>query len=498
VPRPRPARGPGPLARPPPLGHAFGPSVTKPAPKTIHFRSLGCAKNRVDTEVMLGVGDDRGFQLVDDPSEAQVIVVNTCGFIGPAKEESIDTILEMGRYKESGQCEQLVVAGCLSQRYAADLVNDMPEVDHFLGSSDMLKLGEVLDGGAARMLVGNPADWTLRATDPRRLSLSGHSAYIKIAEGCNRICSFCAIPGIRGKQRSRPIADVVSEVKRLVSMGLVEANLVSQDTVSYGRDLEGKPTLAQLVAALGEIEGLRWIRLHYLYPETLTNELVDLLGSHPKVLPYIDMPLQHASDAMLRRMKRGHGGDRLYRVVEKLRARVPNMVFRTTFIVGHPGETEADFAALMDFVKLGRVRSRGRIYVFPRRRHRERRHGRPRTREDDPRAPPQAHEPPAPISRKKLRALKGQEIEVLVDGVSDESEFLLEGRWWGQAQEVDGKVYLANGEARPGDIVRAVVENAADYDLVARAVSSDDEVSKGGEIDAPKKPRRAVRLPTVA
>jgi ribosomal protein S12 methylthiotransferase len=498
VPRPRPARGPGPLARPPPLGHAFGPSVTKPAPKTIHFRSLGCAKNRVDTEVMLGVGDDRGFQLVDDPSEAQVIVVNTCGFIGPAKEESIDTILEMGRYKESGQCEQLVVAGCLSQRYAADLVNDMPEVDHFLGSSDMLKLGEVLDGGAARMLVGNPADWTLRATDPRRLSLSGHSAYIKIAEGCNRICSFCAIPGIRGKQRSRPIADVVSEVKRLVSMGLVEANLVSQDTVSYGRDLEGKPTLAQLVAALGEIEDLRWIRLHYLYPETLTNELVDLLGSHPKVLPYIDMPLQHASDAMLRRMKRGHGGDRLYRVVEKLRARVPNMVFRTTFIVGHPGETEADFAALMDFVRWAEFDHVG-VFMY--------------SHEEDTASGAMDDLVPEktirarhrklmslqrPISRKKLRALKGQEIEVLVDGVSDESEFLLEGRWWGQAQEVDGKVYLANGEARPGDIVRAVVENAADYDLVARAVSSDDEVSKGGEIDAPKKPRRAVRLPTVA
>ncbi|MBW2462898.1 MAG: 30S ribosomal protein S12 methylthiotransferase RimO, partial [Deltaproteobacteria bacterium] len=319
--------------------------------RTIHFISLGCAKNRVDTEVMLGVGDDAGYELVASPEDAEVIVVNTCGFIGPAKEESVDTILEMGQLKDTGRCEQLVVAGCLSQRYPTELAKEMPEVDHFLGSSDMLKLSDVLEGGAPRMLVGNPADWTIRATDPRRLSLRSHSAFVKIAEGCNRTCSFCAIPAIRGKQRSRPVDDVVAEVRNLVANGLVEANLVSQDTIAYGRDIDGKPTLAELVNQVAAVDGLAWTRLHYLYPENLTDELVDAVAGNDNVLPYIDMPLQHAATNMLRLMRRGHGGDRLYRVVEKLRERIPDMVFRTTFIVGHPGETDDDFDELFRFVE---------------------------------------------------------------------------------------------------------------------------------------------------
>ncbi|MCA9603760.1 MAG: 30S ribosomal protein S12 methylthiotransferase RimO, partial [Myxococcales bacterium] len=429
-----------------------------------------------------------------------VIVVNTCGFIGPAKEESIDTILEMGRHKESGACQTLVVAGCLSQRYADDLATDMPEVDHFLGSSDMLKLGKVLEGGAARMLVGNPADWTIRATDPRRLSVRGHSAFVKIAEGCNRICSFCAIPGIRGKQRSRPIDDVVREVEQLVDMGLVEANLVSQDTIAYGRDLAEKPKLAELVRALGDVDGLRWLRLHYLYPETLTDELVSLLADHPKVLPYIDMPLQHASDPMLRRMRRGHGGDRLYRVVEKLRTRIPHLVFRTTFLVGHPGETDEDFEALSAFVKWAEFDHVG-VFLYS---HEEGTHaggmddlvpekvGRARHRK--------LMSLQRPISRRRLKALRGTELDVLIDGPSDESDFLLEGRWWGQAPEVDGKIYVANGEAEPGDIVRAVVNDAADYDLVANMVMEDGslDVPTGTRARGRAKGKRGVRLPTIS
>src|SRR5689334_17218311 len=322
--------------------------------RTIHFVSLGCPKNRVDTEVMLGVSDLRGFRVVEAPADAEVIVVNTCGFIGPAKEESVDTILEMGRFKEAGSCERLVVAGCLSQRYPDQLAEEMPEVDHFLGSSDMLRLGEILADDARampRMLVGHPAAYTMRATDPRVLSVKRHSAYVKIAEGCSRKCSFCAIPQFRGTQRSRAIEDVVAEVEQLVALGMVEANLISQDTIGYGRDLPGKPTLAQLVAAIGEVRGLRWLRLHYLYPETLTPDLVELLAHHPKVVRYVDMPLQHASDAMLRRMRRGHGGERMRRVVDKLRDAIPELVFRSAFIVGHPGETDADFAELLAFVK---------------------------------------------------------------------------------------------------------------------------------------------------
>jgi len=462
--------------------------------KTIHFISLGCPKNRVDTGVMLGVSELHDYRLVDRPEDAEVIVVNTCGFIGPAKEESIQTILEMGQLKEAGSCERLVVAGCLSQRYPGELAAAMPGVDHFRGSSDMLRLGEVLGGSAERMLVGNPADWTIRATDPRRLSLRSHSAFVKIAEGCNRTCSFCAIPSIRGKQRSRPVEDVVREVEHLVELGLVEANLVSQDTIAYGRDLPGKPTLAELVRAVADVPGLEWLRLHYLYPEKLTDELVEVVAGHPRVLPYVDMPLQHASDAMLRSMRRGHGGERLYRVVERLRHALPDMVFRTTFIVGHPGETEADFQELCDFVEWAEFDHVG-VFLY--------------SHEEGTRSGEMAELVPGsvaeerhrrlvalqrPISRGKLEKLVGSELDVLVDGPSDESDLLLEGRWWGQAPEVDGKIHLANGTARPGEVRRAMVTAAADYDLVADLLTAD------AHWDAPPdglRPSRRLRLPTV-
>ncbi len=260
--------------------------------KTIHFLSLGCPKNRVDSEVMLGVARSKGYTHVEEASDAEVIVVNTCGFIGEAKKESIDAIFEMAGLKADGSCKRLVVAGCLSQRHPDELAQEMPEVDHFLGSSDMLKLGQVLDGAAERMLVGNPADWVIRAGDPRTLSTPGGSAYVKIAEGCNRTCSFCVIPEMRGKQRSRPVADVVAEVTRLVAAGVREINLISQDTIAYGRDLpkEARPDLAELARAVADVPGLHWVRLFYLYPEALTEELVDLLANHPRVVPYVDMP----------------------------------------------------------------------------------------------------------------------------------------------------------------------------------------------------------------
>ncbi|HHH29962.1 MAG TPA: MiaB/RimO family radical SAM methylthiotransferase, partial [Polyangiaceae bacterium] len=272
--------------------------------RTIHFVSLGCPKNRVDSEVMLGVAQQAGYRHTGDPGEAEVIVVNTCGFIDQAKKESIDTILEMADFKEAGRCSRLVVAGCLSQRHPDEMAAELPEVDHFLGSSDMLELGEVLSGGAQRMLVGNPADWVVGADTPRQLSSSPGSAYVKIAEGCNRTCSFCVIPELRGKQRSRHPDDVVREVEQLVARGVREVNLVSQDTVAYGRDLDGGIRLADVVERVAEVAGLRWLRLFYLYPEKLDDRLIALLGQHPVVLPYVDMPLQHAADGMLRRMKR--------------------------------------------------------------------------------------------------------------------------------------------------------------------------------------------------
>jgi ribosomal protein S12 methylthiotransferase len=434
--------------------------------RTIHFVSLGCPKNRVDTEVMLGLAEQSGYRHVDDAADARVIVVNTCGFIDAAKKESIDTILELSGHKQSGACERLVVTGCLSQRYPQELADGFPEVDHFLGSSDMLKLERVLGGAAERMLVGHPADWVVNASDPRRISTRGASAYVKIAEGCNRTCSFCVIPQLRGKQRSRAIDDVVREVETLVEQGVLEVNLVSQDTVAYGRDLADGTQLTELVRRVADVPGLHWARLFYLYPERLDDQLIELIGGHPKVVPYVDMPLQHAADGMLRRMRRGHGGRRLYELVERLRKGVPGLTLRTAFIVGHPGETEEEFEELLAFVRHAEF---DRVGVF--------------RYSDEPSARASEFEGKVPtrtaasrarklmqlqrgISKRRNRAMIGQTLDVLVEGPSEDSELVMVGRHAGQAPEIDGSVFLSGGEVRPGEIRRAHIVQASDYDLV--------------------------------
>lgn len=467
---------------------------------TIHFVSLGCPKNRVDTEVMLGVSGLSGYECVTEAQAAEVIVVNTCGFIGPAKEESIDTILQMSELKEAGSCKTLVVAGCLSQRYSEQLAEEMPEVDHFLGTSDMLKLKDVLAAPhrAPRMLVGNPAEHTLRATDPRLPSQGSHSMYVKIAEGCNRTCSFCAIPSFRGKQRSRSIDDVVAECEALIDGGAVELNLISQDTISFGRDLKDGTDLASLVERIAELPGARWVRLFYLYPETLKPALVELLAHHPKVLPYVDMPLQHASDRMLKIMRRGHGIDRQRRVVERLRKEVPNLVFRTAFIVGHPGETDADFEELSEFVKWAEF---DRVGVFRYSPEEDTPSGRMQDVVSSKTANARARKLVAiqrPISRRLAKAMVGKEIEVLVEGGSEESEFLLRGRWWGQAPEIDGEVHLANGTARAGELRKVLVTASADHDLVADLADADGNLpepppdAKRARVSKPKLKLRTI------
>ena len=436
--------------------------------KTIHFISLGCPKNRVDSEVMLGVASEQKFRVVDDASKAEVIVVNTCGFIGEAKKESIDTIFEMAELKKEGSCKTLVVSGCLSQRYPTELAAKMPEVDHFLGTSDMLRLGDVLEGKAERMLVGNPADWIIKASDPRVLTDSRASAYLKIAEGCNRTCSFCTIPQFRGKQRSRTADDVVREAEQLVASGVIELNVISQDTVSYGRDhkKDERTDLATLARRIAEVKGVRWVRLFYLYPETIDEALIDLLANHPKVVPYVDMPLQHAADAMLKRMKRGHGKDRQKKVVERLRKSIPDLTFRTAFIVGHPGETDAEFAELCEFVEWARFE---RVGVF-------------RYSDEESCASTglggkvkgsiasSRHRKLMAIQRRISREanarLVGRELDVLVEGESDEHEFVMKGRHVGQAPEIDGQVFLSGGEARAGEMRRVRISQASDYDLV--------------------------------
>lgn len=447
--------------------------------KTIHFVSLGCPKNRVDTEVMLGVSDTAGYELVGDAAAANVIVVNTCGFVEAAKQESIDTIFELADMKQKGRCETLVVAGCLSQRYSTELAKEMPEVDHFLGSSDMLKLGDVLRSDdrerAARMLVGNPAEYVYKQSDPRRLSGARHSAYVKIAEGCSRKCSFCAIPSFRGTQRSRPIADVVAEVERLCANGTVEINLVSQDTIQYGRDLADDVDLPALLRALLDVRDLRWLRLFYLYPQKMDDALLEVLGAGGKLVPYVDVPFQHVTDRMLKIMRRGYTAARQREFVAKLRSRVPGLFMRSAFIVGHPGETDEDFAALVDFVKEVEL---DHVGVF-RYSHEEGTYSGtldelvgPKLIEKRAKELMKAQRA---VSKRRLKALIGRELDVLVEGESDESELLLVGRHAGQAPEVDGRVHLINGEAQPGDIRRVKITHAADYDLVGDLSLGEDD-----------------------
>jgi len=357
----------------------------------------------------------------------------------------------------------------------------------------MLKLKRVLGGEGDRMLVGNPAHYTMRADDPRVLTGETHRAYVKIAEGCSRECSFCAIPSFRGKQRSRTIADLVREAEQLAAAGVVELNLISQDTIAYGRDLVERESLAELLAALGDVDGIRWVRAHYLYPEKLTDPLVEVLSQHDKVLPYIDMPLQHASDNMLRAMRRGHGGDRMYKVVERLRRAIPDLVFRSTFIVGHPGETDEDFDELRKFVEWAELDHVGVFLYSP---------------EDGTRSGEMPGAVDAavaearhaelmdiqrPISRGRLDLRVGTELDVLVEGISDESEWLLQGRWWGQAPEVDGSVYLANGTARAGEIRRVLVTDAADYDLMADFIDARGGRDAPPDAKDPRKPKVKLR-----
>jgi ribosomal protein S12 methylthiotransferase len=452
----------------------------EPAPerKTVHFVSLGCPKNRVDTEVMLGHTANAGYEVVADPAAAEVIVVNTCGFIGEAKQESIDAILEMGRLKEAGSCRRLVVAGCLTQRYPKELADELPEVDHFLGTDEVALVADAIAGRSERLRVAETPRFLYDDLAPRRPSMALHTAYIKIAEGCDRPCAFCIIPKLRGPQRSRSPESVVREAEELVARGARELCLVAQDLTTYGRDLpDGRggdgPDLERLLAALAQVKGVRWIRLHYAYPSAVTDGLLDVMAREPSVAKYLDVPIQHIDDGVLKSMRRGHGSRLVHQLIERARTHVPELTLRSTFIVGHPGETDAAFAKLCDFVREAEL---DRVGVFT------------YSREEGTVAALLPKRVPAKemearrrellriqrqISRKKMRALRGREIEVLVEGPSDESEYLLMGRHEGQAPEIDGQVYLTLTDAPApvtGTFVRAKVTNSAEYDLAAEVL----------------------------
>jgi ribosomal protein S12 methylthiotransferase len=453
----------------------------------IGFVSLGCPKNLVDSEVMMGQLKERGYELTTVREEADVMVVNTCGFIQTAKEESIRTILEMAELKESARLKRLVVAGCLVERYRQDLLSQLPEVDAVLGTSELEKIVAAVDPAAvaaqdAAFVASNT--WMTRGlptylydeTTPRLLATPRHFAYVKIAEGCDHTCAFCAIPQMRGKYRSRRAGSIVSEAEQLAAQGVRELILISQDSTQYGLDLGLKDGLADLLRALCRVEGIEWIRIMYTYPNSLSDATLRVMAEEPKVCKYLDMPLQHASAAVLKRMRRGGNRQLLEKLLARARDIVPGIALRTTLIVGFPGETDEDFGELMQFVKDVEFDRLG-VFTYS---DEEGTHGFdldqkvPATTMRSRRTRLMREQ--AKISKRKNKALIGRRFRAMLEGVSEESDLLLQARLESQAPEVDGHVLINDipegftGQA--GSMIEIEIEEAHDYDLVARITQS--------------------------
>lgn len=471
--------------------------MAKKASKSLYMMTLGCPKNRVDSEVMLGTLQHRGYHLVQEPDDAEVIVVNTCAFLKAAEKESVDNILELAEYKKSGKCDTLVVTGCLVQRHGEVLSKELPEVDHFLGTSAYVQIGDLLAAEASpRQLIPDP-EYIHSAKVPKVNSMPGYTAYLKISEGCDNKCAFCIIPQLRGAQRSRPIADIVREAEQLADQGVMELNLVAQDLTAYGHDLPGKPKLQDLLKALVKVD-VHWIRLHYAYPRVFPDELIEVIASEPKIAKYLDMPLQHASDKLLRSMKRGRESTWLRQLVTKIRDRVPGLSFRTSMIVGLPGETEEDFEILKAFVKDMRFERLG-VFQY--------------SDEEGTAAYEMENKVPKRtierrwreimaiqkrISREQNKKLVGTRLEVLVEGRSPETDLLLVGRHQGQAPDIDGQVYINDGMAYPGELVTVEVTEAHDYDVVGKVVARQDPKQRRHKArgEAPKHVRGGEKIVT--
>lgn len=442
----------------------------------IGFVNLGCSKNQVDSEIMLGTLVKEGFELTGEPQKAEVVIINTCGFIEEAKQESINTIIEHGRLKKKGACRVLIAAGCLAQRYQGDLLKELPELDGVVGTGEFEKIADICRDLLApkprrqRAWISQPPYLYDELTPRIRLG-KPHSAYVKIAEGCNRSCAFCAIPLMRGKQRSRPVESIAAEARRLAAEGVKEINLISQDTVNYGVDLGLRHGLTTLLRELVKVRGLRWIRPFYLYPQQVTDELLDLYAGEETLAKYIDMPLQHINDRILQRMHRAGNRAAIEKLVERIRTRIPGVTFRTAFIVGFPGETEAAFAELKTYMEQTEF---DRVAVF--------------LYSDEENTPAVALDDKIErsvmderrnellavqegIAAMKSRAQVGSVVEVLVDGISEEHPRLLEGRHEGLAPEIDGVVYIKEGSAPAGNLVKVEIAEAATYDLIGRIVT---------------------------
>ena len=430
--------------------------------------SLGCPKNLVDAEVMLGHLPAERFTIITDESKAEIIVVNTCAFIRDAQEESVETILEVADYKKNGHCKLLIVSGCMPQRYREELEKELPEVDVFMGTADAPRIVELLDRhleGGPRHEIGLP-DYLYDHTTPRVTSSPYYSAYVKIAEGCANHCSYCVIPSIRGTLRSRTIESVVTETKQLVDSGVKEINLIAQDVTAFGAERDRGPELPALLRELVKIEGLVWLRLLYAYPDGITDELLELIAAEEKICNYLDLPIQHIDDQVLAAMNRRVDESDIRSLLKRIRTRIPDMTLRTSLIVGFPGETDAQFRKLLAFVEEGHFE---RLGVF----RYSREEGTPAAQLDKQVAErtKQARvkrlmKAQARVSFRKNLALKGRIEPTLVEGYSEETELLLRGRSVRQAPDVDGQVYITSGLADVGDIVNLKITDSSEYDLI--------------------------------
>jgi len=448
----------------------------------VGFVSLGCPKNLVDSEVMMGTLARAGYEITPRADEADVIVVNTCSFIAPAQQESVQAILEMAEYKKFGRAQKLIVAGCLVERYRNEIRAQIPEVDAVVGTGEVEKILEVCEGGIG---ANAQVDATLESPTylyhdltPRVLSTPRHTAYIKINEGCDHPCTFCVIPQLRGRFRSRRFESVVREAANLAAAGVREVNLIGQDTTYYGEDLGLRDGLPTLLARLAQIEDMHWIRFLYCYPNRITPKLLDTIAEHPRLVKYLDIPLQHASRSVLARMKRGSNADAFLKTLEKIRRTIPGVSLRTSFIVGFPGETEKDFRELCDFVRAAEFDWMG-VFAYS----------------DEDAAKSFSLEGKIDekiiarrknalmslqksISRRKLRRRTGERVQVMLEGPSKDTDLVWEARLEGMAPEIDGKVYVTEFEGvtdaeklpAPGTLAMLEVTDAQDYDLIGRVV----------------------------
>ena len=436
------------------------------------FVSLGCAKNLVDTEVMLGIMREHGIELTTEPADADILIVNTCAFILSAKEESITTILNLAEYKQNGRCRALIVAGCLGQLYKRELLDEMPEVDAVIGTGAWNRIMEAIEealSGRRVILIGE-REIIYDAKTPRIRTTPNYFAYVKIAEGCNNRCAFCSIPLIRGRQISRPIEDIRAEVERLAQAGVKEINLIAQDTTAYGTDLYGRPKLVELLRELVKVD-VHWIRILYAYPKRFSDELIDLIAAEPKICNYVDLPLQHASNKILKRMNRPDSRESIEALLKKIRAKIPGVVIRSTFIVGFPGETDEDFLELKNFLTEQRLDKVG-VFTY--------------SQEENTAAydfPDQIPEEvmqeryhdlmslQSLISQELNEELEGTELEVLIESRDQEVSEVVAGRSYRDAPEVDGLVYIENdNRSKAGDIVRVKVLAGFVYDIAAERV----------------------------